>query len=229
MSGEPPKRVMAIMAHPDDADFTAAGTIAQWTDQGWQITYVMCTRGDKGTNDPNVSPEEIAAIREKEAQDAAAELGVTTCVFLPYKDGELEVTMAFRRELAGVLRLYKPDILLTHDPWRHYQIHPDHRATGFSALDAVAAARDRLYFPEQIAAGLASHRVKEVYLWTPESPNLWIDISDTFDRKVATLRRHVSQVSRMPDLEKRLRQWAEAAASGHGMKLAEVYRRLELT
>lgn len=229
MSGEAPKHAMAIMAHPDDADFVAAGTIAGWVDQGWRITYVMCTRGDKGTNDPSIGPDEIAAIREREAQDAAAELGVSACLFLPYKDGELEVTMAFRRELAGVLRQHKPDIVMTHDPWRHYQIHPDHRAVGFSTIDAVAAARDRLYFPEQLTGGLSAHRVKEVYLWAPESPNLWIDITGTFPRKVAALRRHVSQVAQIPDLEDRLRRWAASAASGHGMQFAEAYRRLEMT
>lgn len=229
MSDGEPIRVMAIMAHPDDADFTCAGTVARWVAEGRHVTYVMCTRGDKGTNDPDVTPEEIAAIREREAEAAARELGVAACLFLGYADGELEVTMAFRRELAGLLRQHKPDVVLTHDPWRHYQIHPDHRAVGFSVLDAIAAARDRLYFVEQLAAGLTPHRVKEAYLWTPESPNLWVDISDTFDRKIAALKQHQSQVARIVDLEERLRRWAESTAEGHGMKLAEAFRRLELT
>lgn len=229
MTGVEPKRAMAIMAHPDDADFTCAGTVINWVSKGWRITYVMCTSGDKGTNDPGVTPEEIAAIREREAQAAARELGVADCLFLRHKDGELEVTMEFRRELAGLLRQHRPDIVLTHDPWRHYQIHPDHRAVGFSVIDAVAAARDRLYFVEQVTAGLAPHRVKELYLWAPEVPNAWIDITDTFERKVIALKQHKSQVSGIENLEDRLRQWAEASAEGHGMKLAEAFRRLELT
>lgn len=225
---EQPKRVMAVMAHPDDADFTCAGTVAKWAAQGWQIVYVMCTSGDKGTNDPAVTPEQIAALREQEARLAAKELGVAECLFLGHKDGELEVTMAFRRELTGLLRRHKPDLVLTHDPWRHYQIHPDHRAVGFSTLDAVAAARDRLYFVEQLTNGLEPHRVKEAYLWAPESPNLWVDISDTLAKKVAVLKCHHSQVAGIPDLEDRLLRWAQTSAEGRGMALAEAFRRLEL-
>lgn len=228
MTVQPPKRVMAVMAHPDDADFTCAGTVAKWAEQGWQITYVMCTSGDKGTNDPAITPQQIAAIRQQEARAAARELGVAECLFLDHKDGELEVTMAFRRELAQLLRQHKPDVVLTHDPWRHYQIHPDHRAAGFSTLDAIAAARDRLYFVEQLANGLEPHRVKEAYLWAPESPNLWVDIADTFAKKIAALKQHHSQVGAIPDLEERLLKWAKTAAEGRGMALAEAFRRLEL-
>lgn len=228
MSDKQPTRVMAIMAHPDDADFTAAGTVAKWAAEGWHITYVMCSRGDKGTNDPAVSSSQIAVIREAEAQRAAQVLGVATCLFLDHRDGELEVTMAFRRELTGILRQHKPRIVLTHDPWRHYQIHPDHRAVGFSVLDAIAAARDRLYFTEQIEAGLEPHRVKQAYLWGAESPNLWVDISDTFDQKVIALKCHESQVNAISDLDERLRRWAEAAAKGRGFALAEAFHLLEL-
>lgn len=222
------KRAMAIMAHPDDADFTCAGTLANWIDDGWHVTYVMCTNGDKGTNDPAISAEQMAATRAREAKAAAKVLGVQSCVFLDHPDGELEMTMAFRRELTSVIREHRPRAIFTHDPWRHYQIHPDHRAVGFTALDAIAAARDRLYFPEHIAIGLQPQRVKEAYLWAPESANHWIDISATFGRKLAALRTHDSQVGNMADLEERLLHWAELAGQSQGLALAEAYRRLDL-
>jgi LmbE family N-acetylglucosaminyl deacetylase len=228
MSVESTKRAMAIMAHPDDADFTCAGTIAKWIDQGWEITYAMCTSGDKGTNDPSITAEEIATTREAEARAAARELGVATCLFLRHRDGELEVTMAFRRELAQLLRQHRPNVVFTHDPWLHYQIHPDHRAVGFTTLDAIASARDRLYFPEQLVDGIEPQRVKQVYLWVPEQPNHWEDITNTFSRKIAALSRHTSQVTPIPDFAERLRTRAEAAAQGHGMALAEAFRRMDL-
>jgi LmbE family N-acetylglucosaminyl deacetylase len=223
------KRAMAIMAHPDDTEFTCGGTFAHWIDDGWEITYVLCTLGQKGTHDPDTTPHEMAVIREKETRAAAQSLGVSKCVFLNHIDGELEVTMDFRRELSAVIRTYKPQVVFTHDPWLHYQIHPDHRAVGFSALDAIAAARDRLYFPEQLAQGLEPNRVKDVYLWAPERPNTWMDITDTFERKIAALRQHKSQVSHMTDLEDRLHRWAERNAENQSFRLAEAFHHMELS
>lgn len=254
MSLEPTKRVLVITAHPDDAEFTCGGTLAKWAAAGHEIRYVLCTSGDKGTKNPKLQPDQLALIREQEQEEAAKELGAASCTFLRYKDGELEVTLAFRAELARVLRQMKPDIVLTHDPWIHYQIHPDHRAAGQAVVEAIASARDQLYFPEQLAEGLEAHRVKELYLFMPQEPNFWVDIRDTFDQKMAALSRHQSQVGNWPpeelrkrvrqwavaealyqvlrgaapyELRDRLRQWAAALDEAQGPPLAESFRRLE--
>ncbi|MHB1414153.1 MAG: PIG-L deacetylase family protein [Chloroflexota bacterium] len=223
-----PRSVMIIGAHPDDPDFGCAGTTAKWLAEGCEVRYVLCTSGDKGSWDPAVTPGEMATIREREQMDAAAELGVAECIFLRHVDGEVEATMAFRRELAMLIRQFKPDVVVTHDPWLHYQIHPDHRAVGITVTDAIAGARDVWYYPDQFVGGIGAHRVKDLYYMRAQEPNCWIDISETFDRKIAALSKHVSQVSRIPDLAERMRQRAEATGREKGLRLAEAFHRLEL-
>ncbi len=222
------KKVMVIAAHPDDPEFSCAGTIAKWIAEGQEVVYVLCTSGNKGTKDLNLSPNELAATREREQEAAAQELGVSKCIFLRHNDGQLEVTMLFRAELCLVLRQERPDVVVTHDPWIHYQIHPDHTAAGFTAIYAVAAARDHLYFPEQLASGLQPHRVRELLLFRPQEPNFWVDISSTFDKKIAALRCHESQVTEFEGLEERLRQWAMTYGESQGIPLAEHFHRIEL-
>ncbi len=222
------RRVLAIMAHPDDCEFTSAGTFAKWIAQGDVVEYVLCTSGNKGSWDPQMTPEKIASIREQEQKAAARELGVSECFFLRHNDGELEVTLRFREELALVIRQRKPDIVVTHDPWRHYTIHPDHRAVGFTTIDAVAAARDHLYYPQQLMGGLTPHRVRELYLFGPQEPNFWVDISDTFDRKIAALAQHKSQVSAIDDLSGRMRELAKSWGESQHLPLAEAFRRIEV-
>lgn len=216
------------MAHPDDAEFTCAGTVAKRVAAGWEVRYVLCTSGDKGSHDLTATPAQIAAIREDEQRRAAQVLGVAECIFLRHRDGELEVTMDFRRMLSLVLRQYRPSVVFTHDPWRHYTIHPDHRAVGFSVLDAIAACRDHLYFPEQLLGGLKPHRVKEVYLFGAESPNHWEDISGTFDKKMAALAEHQSQVKIDDEARERIRRWAEGLGQPEGIPLAEAFRLMRL-
>ncbi len=219
---------MVIGAHPDDPEFGCGGTVARWLAEGREVRYVLCTSGDKGSWDPALGPAEMAALREREQLAAARELGVAECIFLRHVDGELEPTLAFRRELALLLRQYRPYVVVTHDPYLHYQIHPDHRAVGTAVMDAIAAARDVWYYPEQLVDGVSPHRVKELYLFRPQEPNWWVDITETFDRKITALHKHASQVERSPDLRERLHRLAQETGRAGGMPLAEAFRRIEL-
>lgn len=219
-------RVMVIAAHPDDPEFGCGGTIAKWANAGKQIIYVLLTSGDKGTQDPNLKPYDLAARREAEQRAAADELGVQEVVFLRYPDLMLESTMALRRQLAGLIRQYRPHILLAIDPWRHYQLHPDHRAAGFAALDAVYAARECHVFPEQLVGEVEPWRIKEVYLFWTDNPNYWEDVSDHIDRRVAALAKHVSQVGEdTAKLDKRIRERTAETGKEPGYAYAEALKR----
>ena len=129
------ERVMLIAAHPDDPEFGCGGTIAKWAQAGKAITYVLLTSGDKGSKDPNIHPGQLATQREAEQRAAAQVLGVQQVIFLRHPDGLLENNLDLRRQLAGIIRKFKPNVLVAIDPWRRYQLHPDHRAAGFAALD----------------------------------------------------------------------------------------------
>jgi LmbE family N-acetylglucosaminyl deacetylase len=166
-------RVMVIAAHPDDPEFGCAGTVMKWAQAGKHITYVLLTSGDKGTRDPEIRPGRLATQRESEQRAAAADLGVEEVVFPRYPDGMLENTMELRRQLAALLRDRRPNIVIAIDPWRHYQLHPDHRAAGMGALDALYAAREWHIFPEQLVEGIDPWRVKEVYLFWTDAPDYW--------------------------------------------------------
>jgi len=179
------KRVLAIMAHPDDADLTCAGTLAKWIKAGRQVHYVVCTCGDKGTKDPHMTPHRLTAIREEEQLAAARKLGIEAVIFLRHKDGELEATKEFRAEIAMLIRHYKPDIVITHDPWQPYQLHPDHRAVGITVCDAIVAARDHLFLPAQTAIGLEAFEPAEArrilrkleFHFTPKHGS-WLNIAE---------------------------------------------------
>ena len=220
------ERVMVIFAHPDDAEVQCAGTVALWAAEGKKVTYVVLTRGDKGTQDPAMTPEALARLRQEEQLRAAQELGVGKVLFLENGDGELEVTMERRKALTRIIREYQPEVLVTHDPWMRYQLHPDHRASGTLALDAMISARDRLYFPEQIAQGLNPCRVRRALLFASENPDYWVDIEPTLEKKVRALGQHRSQVSQWPKWEEWLRKRAENAAASQGLKFAEPFKRL---
>jgi len=225
--GDEQPRVMVIQAHPDDAEFLCAGTVARLVAIGYRAQYVLATSGDKGSDDPSATPEALAATREREQLDAARILGVAEVTFLRHPDGELEVTQPFRAELAGVIRAGKPDVVFTFDPWQRYQVHPDHRALGTTALDAVAAARDPLYFPEQIRDGLAAHRVHNVYLFATDEPNYSVDITATIGKKLEALRAHGSQF-RNPQVEEFVKARAHTAGASIGVEYAEAFHYLPM-
>jgi LmbE family N-acetylglucosaminyl deacetylase len=224
-------RVMVIMAHPDDAEFSCAGTVARYAAAGAHVEYVLATSGNRGSHDPTMTPEKLAAIREAEQLAAAEVLGVANVTFLRHNDGEVESSIALRRELAHVLRKGRPDIVFTFDPWQHYQVHPDHRAIGQSTLDAVADARMPMYYPEQINDEVKAHRVRDVYFFATEHPNHWVDITETIDKKIAALHCHVSQVGdRDKDqFEQFIRARARTVGQEQGMLYAEAFKHLPMT
>ncbi len=222
------ERVMVIFAHPDDAEVQCAGTVALWAEEGKKITYVVMTKGDKGTQDPSMAGEQLTRLRQQEQRKAAEELGVGKVVFLPNEDGLLEVNLERRKVLTKIIREHQPEVLITHDPWMRYQLHPDHRASGTLALDATISARDLLYFPEQIREGLKPCRVKRVLLFASDQPDFWVDIASTVDKKTKALGHHHSQVVQWPNWEERFRKRAQDAGASQGLKYAEPFKRLVL-
>ena len=231
---EQPRRVVVITAHPDDAEFTVAGTVARWAREGQEVIYVICTDGSRGSNDPKIEPVAMAVIRRAEQDAAAQVLGVKEVVYLDYEDGILQPTLALRRDLTRVIRRYRPDVVICSDPTRRfhgddYLSHPDHRAGGDAALDAVfPSAGTRYIFPELLAEGLEPHDVKEVYVHGHSEPNHWVDITETIEIKIAALQRHNSQVGDWDDLPEGIRSWAREAGAAQGMAYAESFKRIIL-
>ena len=232
-----PAYAMVVTPHPDDAEYGIAGTVARWVKEGNDVFYVVCTNGDKGTSDINMRPERLAKIREKEQLDAAKVLGVREVIFLRHPDQGLEDTYEFRKQLVRLIRIYRPDIVATTDPYLRYKWHRDHRIAGQVVLDAVFPyARDFLAYPDLTLDGLQPHNVKEVLLWSmilfweSQEINYRSDITDTIDLKIAALRCHKSQMGHLPspDLENLLRQQHEAMAEGESFKLAEAFHRVEI-
>ena len=188
-----PRRVLAIGAHPDDAEFGAGATLAKWATGGAHVTILVITDGSKGAWDPAASPAELVRIRAEEQRRAAEALGVAETVNLGRVDGELEYTMELRAEICGRIRRVRPDVVLSHDPWRRYMLHPDHRAAGWAAVDGVVAARDHLFFPEQLEGGVTHHRPAALLLWAADRPDHREDVTGFVDRKVEALLAHSSQ------------------------------------
>lgn len=231
--GQDAQRVLVIAAHPDDVDFGSAGTIATWTDAGLEVSYCIVTDGDAGGFDPKVPRSAIAGIRQDEQRKAAAVLGVTDVEFLGYPDGRLMVSLELRRDITRVIRRTRPDRVVVQSPQRDlrsvYGSHPDHLAAGEAALCAVYPdARNPFAHPELLEQeGLNAHTVSEVWVVSPnDKADRYIDISDTFDRKIAALRAHVSQTAHMTGLEELIRTWGSLQAQAAGLaegRLAEGY------
>jgi len=189
-----PERVLAIGAHPDDVEFGAGATLARWADDGADVRMLVLTDGSKGTWEPDADPAELVARRRREQEAAAEVLGARGVEFAGYVDGELENGRAERAFLAATVRRLRPVVLLGHDPWKRYRLHPDHRAAGFLVLDAVVAARDPHFFPEQLdPGGLEPHRPRSILLFEAEDPDLLEPAGGYLDRKVAALLEHRSQ------------------------------------
>jgi len=223
--------ILVVSPHPDDAEFGVAGTVVKWTRQGKSVVYIICTNGDKGTDDINIQPDELAKTREKEQLEAARLLGVKEVVFLRHPDQSLEDTPSFRKELVRLIRQYKPEIVVTSDPYRRYVWHRDHRIVGQVTLDAVFPySRDVWAYPDLLQENLLPHRVKEVWFWASEDINYRSDITDTFQLKLQALRCHKSQIkeSFASEMEKWLCQRAKDMAEGEDFKLAEGFHRVEI-
>jgi LmbE family N-acetylglucosaminyl deacetylase len=227
-----PAQVMVVTPHPDDAEYGVAGTVAHWISDGRQVVYVVCTNGDKGTSDVNMNPEELVKIREEEQMAAAKLLGVREVIFLRNPDQGLEDTPEFRKELVRLIRIYRPETMVTADPYRRYVWHRDHRITGQVTLDAVFPyARDHLSYPDLMKRDLNPHKVREILLWASEDVNYRSDITKTFHLKLAALRCHKSQVGHIPpqQLEEWLMQRHKTMAEGEGFQLAEAFHRVEIS
>lgn len=214
MSGhEPIRRVMGVFAHPDDPEFFCGATFARWAAEGVEVIFVLATSGDKGSADPDMTHERLAAIREEEERKAAAALGVKEVIFLRYPDGELMPTLDLRRDITRLIRMKKPDVVVTCDPtvfWYgdSYINHPDHRAIGQSTFEAVfPTARDRLNFIElERDEGLETHKTRWLYISGSNSPNKKVEVGAYIETQVAALREHQSQISDMEGLLDRIRE-----------------------
>jgi LmbE family N-acetylglucosaminyl deacetylase len=227
------RRILAIAAHPDDLDFGVAGTVAAWTDAGAEVIYCIVTDGDAGGYDESIGRQEMAALRREEQADAAKHVGVTDLRFLGYPDGILEATLGLRKDLARVIRQARPERVVCPSPERNYTrmppSHPDHRAAGSAALDAVYPdARNPFAFPElRRDEGLDAWVVPEVWIAGGPSPNHYVDVTATFGRKIAALRAHRSQTGHMDGLEEMIRGWLERNARQAGLpdgRLAEAFQ-----
>jgi LmbE family N-acetylglucosaminyl deacetylase len=187
--------MLVITAHPDDAEFGVAGTVAQWAKEGKSIAYVVCTNGDKGTSDRSIKAEQLAEIRQKEQRAAAESLGVREVTFLGYSDQGLEDTPEFRKKVVRMIRIFRPRLVVTSDPYRRYIWHRDHRIAGQVTLDAVFPyARDHLAYPDLLEEGLEPHKVQEIWFWASDDINHRCDITNTFDMKMRALKCHESQM-----------------------------------
>jgi LmbE family N-acetylglucosaminyl deacetylase len=225
----PLERALVVISHPDDGEFGAAATIAQLTRAGVRVDYVVTTDGSKGTEDPDVTPAQLAATRAAEQRAAADILGVSEIVHLGYPDGYLSPTLDLRRDITRQIRRFRPNLLITQNPQRRldhdpYIGHPDHLATGEATLASVyPAARDHLHFPELWTdEHLEPWKVRQVLLMGVEEPNLWLDVSDSFDLGLRALLAHVSQVD-ADEVTDRMRERARLVGEPQGIGLAQAF------
>jgi LmbE family N-acetylglucosaminyl deacetylase len=226
--------VLVVLAHPDDPEFFCGGTLALWAEQGSWISYCLLTRGDKG-DEHGSDPSGLAATRELEQRAAAQVLGVAEVAFLNYPDGYLVPDLELRREVVRAIRKVKPTVVVTCDPTNffpndRYINHPDHRAAGQVTLDAVfPAAGSRMFFPELLVEGLEPHKVSQVYVAMPQTPNTVIDVTAMFERKVEALRRHASQITDPDALLLRLKdRMIDPSAPPESPRYVERFRRIDL-
>jgi LmbE family N-acetylglucosaminyl deacetylase len=226
-----PLTAMVIMAHPDDAEFLCAGTVAKWVDQGWTVHYVLATSGEKGTHDPALSLQQLAALREQEQRAACQVLGVKECIFLGYPDGFLENTAELRGQLVRLMRRYRPDVVIGWDGFRRGFNHSDHRNIGIATRDAVyPAVRDHLYYAEHSEEGLEAHQVGELLLAGTDEPDYQVDIGDYLEKKVEALLCHASQLGARTkeDLMERWRERARQARGSGWTPHVESFRRVRI-
>ncbi len=220
---------MLVVAHPDDSEFSSAGTVARLKDEGKRVVLIQVTSGDRGTSDPTTDPAALGRTREAEQREASKRLGMDEVVFLRCGDGSLMPDLILREKIVRAIRTHRPDVIITHDPFRPYALHPDHRAVGLATTDAVyPTARDPLYFPEHLQAGLEPHKTAEIWFFGPEHPDKVVDITETFDRKIHALRAHVTQVGDGVEMEARMRERAAELAEGHPFELGEAFKVVQM-
>jgi len=229
------KKILVLFAHPDDAEFLCGGTIAKLVRDGNEVLYVSATDGNRGMHTTEITPERMAQVRRREMRAAAEVLGVKEVIFLGYEDGQLKEARNLVGDFFRIIRKVRPDILLSFDAWRPYELHPDHRTVGFAAAEAGYLADSPWYYPEHAVEGLQPHKPREIYLFAPGEPNYWVDISDTIELKIEAIKCHASQVAEPgfapPDalerLPERIKSWAARIGQPQGLAYAEAFRKLE--
>ena len=220
---------MWVVAHPDDLEFSSGGTVAKFAKEGKRIILIQVTSGDRGTEDLSFTPETLGATREAEECEAAKRLGISEVEFLREPDGAVVPDLKLRERMTRMIRTYRPDVIVTPDPFRPYALHPDHRAVGMAAHDAVyPTARDPLYYPDHLASGLQSHKTAEIWYFGSDVPDVWIDITGTFDDKINALRAHVTQVGEAVELADRLRGHSSEIAKDQPFELAEAFKVIKM-
>ncbi|MGO9558130.1 MAG: PIG-L deacetylase family protein [Acidimicrobiales bacterium] len=227
-----PTSALVVVAHPDDVDFGAAGTVATWTALGCRVTYCIVTDGAAGSADPKVDLSTLVSTRQREQREAGRVVGVDDVEYLGYPDGQLEPTLEVRRDISRVIRRVRPDRVITQSPERNFEriraSHPDHLAAGEATLRAVYPdARNPFAHPELLEVGYEPFEVPEVWLMTAPHADRVVDITDVFDRKIAALRCHVSQLSDPVGVATFVRGWTSATAQRFGLgadRLAESFQ-----
>ena len=220
---------MWVVAHPDDAEFSSAGTITKLSREGKRVILIQVTSGDRGTTDRSQTPETLGATREKEQLEAARREGIHEVIFLRQGDGHIFPDIDLREKIVKQIRLHKPDVVITHDPFRPYAMHPDHRGVGQATHDAVyPTARDHLYFPDHLVEGIEPHKTAEIWYFGSEAPDIFVDITDTFDNKIEALKAHVSQVGDGETLDERLRERSRELAKDQPFELAEAFKSVKM-
>lgn len=228
-----PERALFIYAHPDDIEFSVAGTAALWARHGSENIYVVITDGNVGSHEPGMTSVRIAEIRRAEQRAAAAAAGAKDCIFLGYHDGLLQPTLELRKDLVRLIRKYRPNVVVCGDPTVFFPNntrinHPDHRAAATAAIDAVFPASEMpLLYPDLEAEGLAPHKVNYVYVSNPREANYYVDISETMDTKIRALLEHRSQLGDWEPAEP-MRNWAAQIGEKVGFKCAEGFRRISI-
>ncbi len=225
---EESQRALVIGAHPDDNEFGAGATIAKLVHDGYEVTFIIATNGNKGSHDREMTSYRLSETREHEQRAAAAVLGVKRVIFMRNNDGELELSPQLRAEIAIYIRHLKPTVVFTHDPWKHYMLHPDHRAVGFAVIEALVSARDHLFMPGLGQIGITVWRPETLYLWAAEQPDYAEDVSDFVDQKIAALHEHHTQLDGNTDWEDRVRTRMAEAGAAYGYAAAEQFRKITL-
>jgi LmbE family N-acetylglucosaminyl deacetylase len=228
------EKILVVGAHPDDVDFSTAGTMLKWAGKK-EIYYLICTSGNKGGSSSSHNPDELVEVRKKEQRSAAASIGAVDVFFLDRNDGELVADQDLKRDIVRIIRKIRPAIVFCFDPGNQkfdsfHLFHTDHRVSGIATFDAVyPASSNRLYFPELLEEGLNTYRVPEMYFYGTNEPNTYIDISTVIDKKIDVLRCHESQFSeeRFRMVEQFARQRAALAGEKYGVDYAEVFRVLK--
>lgn len=229
-----PESAMAIVAHPDDIEFSCAGTLARWARAGTRVSYVLCTSGDVGIDEPGMTRQKACEIRETEQQEAAKIVGASEVIFLREPDGMLEPTLKLRKKLVREIRRFRPEVVVCGDPtivWagNDYINHPDHRAAATAALDATFPAAGQPNLFEDLAKeGYSAHKPRKVFVTSWGEADTYVNIESTIEIKIAALRAHKSQMKDW-DPEELLRKWASERGSGKEMAYAEGFRVVTLT